>query len=95
MVWEICHGAGCSIGSDGQDACCAPKNSTYGELRHCPIAPPKFGLLISVSRGKGQGGEELTFVIVVFFFPLMSRVRVLTLSVWRYMAKSLFLLILS
>lgn len=56
----------------------------------CATAAPKIRLFffISMSREQGQGGMEVTFVIMLFSWWTQSA----HLGVWTYMAKSLLIL---
>lgn len=63
----------------------------FKEFFVCSQQLLKWIFLISMSRGQGQGGKEVTFVIVLFWWTTESA----HLGVWKHMAKSLFLLILN
>lgn len=60
-----------------------------GRAQCVPTAAPKIGCFISMSRGRGQGGKEVTFVIVLFSWWTKESAH---LGVRKYMAKSLLIL---
>lgn len=88
VLWETCHGAACSMGRTLEGICFTSKSSL------CAHSSSQNWMVffISMSRGQGQGGKEVTFVIVLFSWWTTESAH---LGVWKCMAKSLLLLILS
>lgn len=78
VLWETCHGQLVPQAGLGKSSLCVPQQLL------------KLDFFISMIRG--QGGKEVTFVIVLFSWWTRESAH---LGVWKYMAKSLFLLILS